>query len=211
LEDIATQLAATSAVVMNVDSADNESGSYQAGARESSTERIQHELHLASLRQVDIQTRIRAIRDALIALINVFGPGILSDQRDDSPACGQYLSRTQVASVCVQILRTSETQWLTAHQILELIRKNAPLTLADSKNPGTSLSNILRGLGPAVQSRAGEGNKMVWRWVGEKCGDPQSSQTAAIMRGFPPESIAVGADYIEGEPRSESGILHIES
>jgi hypothetical protein len=187
LEDIATQLALPSTLAMNVDPADNESAAAETGACGSSIEQIRHELHLASLRQVELQKRIRAIRDALIALINVFGPEILNEQRNDSPASGKYVSRAEVASVCVQILRTFETEWLTAHQILELIRKHRPLTLADSKNPGTSLSNILRGLGPAVQSRAGENNKIVWRWAGEKYEDPQSSQTAATMQGFPLE------------------------
>jgi len=187
LEDIATQLAVTSAVVMNVDPADNESAAADAGGGEFSTEQMQHELHLASLRQVELQKRIRAIRDALIALINVFGPEILNEQRNDSPASGKYVSRAEVASVCVQILRTFETEWFTAHQILELIRKHRPLTLADSKNPGTSLSNILRGLGPAVQSRVGQDNKIIWRWVGESCEDPDSSQTSATMQGFPLE------------------------
>src|SRR5438270_7957049 len=129
LEDIATQLAVTSNQAMNVDPADNESAAAETGACRSSIEQIQHELHLASLRQVEIQKRIRAIRDALIALINVFGPEILNEQRNGSLASGKYVSRAEVASVCVQILRKSETEWLTAHQIMELIRKHRPLTL----------------------------------------------------------------------------------
>src|SRR5947209_1902832 len=58
LEDIATQLAVTSNQAMNVDPADNESAAAETGACRSSIEQIQHELHLASLRQVEIQKRI---------------------------------------------------------------------------------------------------------------------------------------------------------
>ena len=126
-------------------------------------EQIQEELSLAALRQANIQARIHSIREALSALLKVFGPGILNPQAENSAAVAHTCSG-KIGEVCLELLKKSGSRGLTAHQMLKLIREKWPLTLAGSRNPETSLSNTLRGLRrrSLIEARRRRGGKLIW-------------------------------------------------
>lgn len=112
-----------------------------------SIDEVQQELLSLTLRHADIQKRIRSVRNALMSLVGVFGPQVLARQPQPPPQLSGSAIDVQPAmvSLCREILKTAE-RWLTLREILDAIRNRSPLVLANFKNPGVSVSNVLRSL-----------------------------------------------------------------
>lgn len=114
-----------------------------AGSRVSA-DQIQRELLGLALQQREVQRRIRAIRDAISALVHVFGPCILSsDYQPLNFGHEESCRHPAIGDLCRKILADSP-EWLTVRQILGIIRQQSPSALACFINPGASLSNALR-------------------------------------------------------------------
>jgi hypothetical protein len=161
----------TSAEVISIALSDNEDASGSAEISNVTIEQVHKELLSLSLQQADVQERIRAIRRALTALLNVFGPGILNEQLQVSQAFAHQAScwRSTTADLCREILKRSP-RWLTICDMLAVIRRESPLTLARFINPGVSLSNALRALQrhSQVEAKLDDDGRREWRWVGEQ-------------------------------------------
>ena len=138
----------TSAEGISMTLSDSEDASGSAGNPRVTMEQVHDELVSLSLEQADVQERIRATRRALTALLNVFGPGILNEQLAVSQASAHqepFWQCTTPADLCREIVKRSP-RWLTIRDVLAVIRRESPLSLARSANPGVSLSNALRAL-----------------------------------------------------------------
>ncbi|SRR5581483_2008295 len=141
-----------------------------SGVREAYIKDIQEELLSLTLQYADVRRRIRSIQHAVIGLVNVFGSAILDDPRPNPlPGISARSSvRPQMASLCREVLKTTEGP-LTSHQIVEAIQHRSPVALSGFKNPGSSLSNILRGLHRRGEVEAEPGPKGIrWRWTGDR-------------------------------------------
>ena len=164
------QPAEPSAKVISNALSDNEAARDSAETSKPTIEQIQDELLSLSLQQAHVQERIRAIRHALYALVNVFGPGILNEQLQVSQALTHQGScwHPPTADLCREILKRSPG-WLTVGDMLTMIRRESPLTLARFSNPGVSLSNALRALQrqSQVEAKRDDDGRTKWRWVGE--------------------------------------------
>jgi len=128
---------------------------------------VQKELLLIKLRRTDIHKRIQAIWHAVTSLVEVFGPEILEGQgqRFQVPPHNVSYRCPRTMDLCREILKDS-AQWLTTSQILELMRKKAPLLMARFQNPGVSLSNALRTLQRRAEVEGLDiGSVIKWRWV----------------------------------------------
>ena len=147
-------------------------------------EQIRTELLALALQRADIQKRLQDIRQALTALVKVFGPAILNAESRGFEARADYVSSHSRAHVdrCCEILRRSN-KWLTIRQILDVMQKESPSTLTSFTNPGASLSNALRCLRRRAQVESQDDGKgrIQWRWIGEQngaCSPEPACQTA---------------------------------
>lgn len=112
-----------------------------------SIDEVRHELLSLSLQHADVLKRIRCLRNALVALVNVFGPYAIASQRHAHREQGFTATDVQpaVVSLCREVLKNSQG-WLTIREILDAVRERSPVVLANFKNPGVSVSNVLRRL-----------------------------------------------------------------
>ena len=133
---------------------------------ELSIDGIREKLRLLALRKAAIQEKIYATRNALTALISLFGPGILTEERKTMGALATPdLSRSKPTDLFTNVLIQSN-QWTTVPELLQQIQHNCPSALARFKNPGASLSNFLRTLlrKGQVELRVQDGQRM-WKWL----------------------------------------------
>jgi hypothetical protein len=133
---------------------------------ELSIDGIREKLRLLALKKAAVQEKIYATRNALTALISLFGPGILTEERKTVVAHGiTDLSRSKPKDLFTNALIQSD-QWTTVPELLQQIQHNCPSALARFKNPGASLSNFLRTLlrKGQVELRVQDGQRM-WKWL----------------------------------------------
>ncbi len=145
----------------------------ERGYRESSIYDIQEKLRVLALKKAAVQQEIYATRNALAALISLFGPGILSEgQQTVASAIGTFSPRSKPTDLFADMVARSN-QWTTVPELLERIQHSSPSSLAHFKNPGASLSNFLRTLHRRgqVELRVQDGERM-WKWLGSTSGDP---------------------------------------
>lgn len=151
----------------------------------SRSEQIRTELLAVALQRADIQKRMRDIRQALTALVKVFGPAILNAESRGFEAQADFLSSHYRAHVdrCCEILRRSN-KWLTVRQILDVIQKESPSALTSFTNPGASLSNALRCLRRRAQVESQDDGKgrIQWRWIGEQNGTSDPNPRCRTVR-----------------------------
>ncbi len=136
--------------------------------RELEAREIRDQLQALAARQAALQDRIRATRNALAALITLFGPGVLNHQQCQAvQSRGLFARRSEKTDLCREALQQSQ-EWLSISEILDCLRAKAPLSLAQFKNPGASVSNLLRMLQRrdevAVKIENGERR---WKWLGK--------------------------------------------
>jgi hypothetical protein len=127
---------------------------------------LREQLRSLTLRQAAIQERIHASRNALAGLITLFGPGILnSRQCQAAQAGGLFAGTSDRTELCRAVMQESR-RWITIPEILDQLRKQSPLSLAQFKNPGSSVSNLLRMLQRQgqVTVRSQNGNRE-WKWI----------------------------------------------
>jgi len=133
-------------------------------------EAIRNELSLIRLQKSDLHKRIRAIRRAISALVQVFGPHILDDANDCPCVYPHNLSYRcpGTLDVCHEVLRESDA-WLSLREILSLVEIRAPRLLGHYQNPSVSVSNALRTLQryAAIQVYR-DGNTAKWRYMHER-------------------------------------------
>ncbi len=151
-----------------------ENGRYAVeGVPGQSIHEVRQELLSLSLRHAEVQKRIRCLRNALVALMKVFGPQLLARQRQEFREQGSMDVQPGIVALCREVLRTSR-RWLTLREILDAIRNHSPHILASFKNPGVSVSNVLRSLRRQREVELeldAAGSR--WRWVkGESQSQP---------------------------------------
>ena len=142
---------------------------------------LQEQLQSLRLRQAGIQERIRATRNALAALIALFGPGVLNHRQCQAVQSGVLFCRnSDKVDICKEVLQESQ-EWVSFADILYRWREKDSLSLAQFKNPGASVSNLLRML-----ERRGEvavkieGGERRWKWLGSS---NRSADPALHTRG----------------------------
>ena len=132
----------------------------------STLETIRGELMSLSVRQVEVRRRIQHIRHALVELVHVFGPEILTPAVGGGGASSQSLSRSGVRIIDLTRKALSQSgQWLSLYELIELIRQESTTALIRFINPGVAVSNALRVLrrqGEVEVSRDKQFAK--WRW-----------------------------------------------
>lgn len=150
-----------------------------AESSRSKIETIEKEVSLLKLRRADVHKRIRALRNAVVALIKVFGPTILDLETQGRVHFRHVPSRARAPiDVCRDILRESPHSQ-SFDRILELARERAPETVAEFKNPGVAISNALRSLKKRGEvEHLKNGNRGTWRWKPE----PRTSSDTCHQR-----------------------------
>ena len=131
---------------------------------------LEEQLRTLTVRYGFVQERFRAARNALAAIINLFGPETLSSEQQRSLAFGVAIPppSSQKLDLCRNILQNSHG-WLTLNEILERVRFQSPLLLARYRFPGCCVSNMLRTLvrRGEIQVRLEDGKRR-WRWIVSK-------------------------------------------
>jgi hypothetical protein len=131
--------------------------------------RIRLELLVLQQRQVALSKRISSIRNAVTGLAEIFGPELITAELRPllcPPLSRRSRPRPGLTDVCRKSLRESSHP-VTLPEILQIIRQQHPLVLANHKNPRVSVSVVLRRLVDYSQAEAilQPDGQRAWRWT----------------------------------------------
>lgn len=144
------------------------------------------ELDLLALKRATIAKRVRAIRNALLGLAEIFGSDVtdaeLQDLFSELPAPGTPRRSRGLTRVCRETLMES-SQPITTGELCRRIQETNPELIARQKDPKISLTVVLRRLVNygEVYDDIDENKSRTWLWIGPRTRDEKINDSSSSL------------------------------